>query len=140
MNSRKALLLVLAKTAQSDGQVVPSERDFLQEMCELMNQGSVDDVLEQAKSADLKELVDVLDNYADRFFVALRAYMMAQVDLHFDIQEEAFFNTLVASLSISAEDLQLIEQSNAGLLSDSSDEPNERVLELYRESSFCTSE
>ena len=137
MDSRKAILLVLAKTAQCDGQVAPSEQQFLQEMCELMNQGSIGDVLEQAKSADLLDLIGALDNYADRFFVALRAYMMAQVDQHFDVQEEAFFKSLVTSLSISSDDLQLIEQSESTLKSDSADEPNARIMELYRESSFC---
>ena len=42
-----------------------------------------------AKTKSLDELVAAVETYADRFFVALRAYFVAHADDDFDVKEQA---------------------------------------------------
>ncbi|MBM83078.1 MAG: hypothetical protein CMJ78_21160 [Planctomycetaceae bacterium] len=139
MDSREAVLLVIAKTALSDGNVDESEREFLAEMGAAFGNSDVDGMLETAKSSELQTLVASLDSYADRFFVALRAFMMAHVDFEFDAQEEAFFEKLVDSLEITDDDLKLIESTESAFGDEQEAASPDRIIELYQQSSFCVS-
>lgn len=136
MEPAEAILLILAKTAICDGQVAPSERNFLDEMIQLLGGDPADAILARARATTLAEIVPHLDRYADRFFVALRARMLARVDDHFDVREEAFFDKLVDQLELSDDDLDVIRQ----VADEEPDEPPERIRSLYCESSFFSSE
>ena len=134
METSEAILLILAKTALCDGHVAASEKDFLEEMSQLLNGKAADEILAKARTTTLTEIVPHLDRYADRFFVALRAHMLAHVDDNFDVREEEFFARLVEQLELSDDDLTVIRQ----IADEQLDQPPERIMSLYRESSFCT--
>ena len=140
MNSSEAVLLVIAKTALSDGQIDESEQEFLTELCDVLGaEFDADALLEKAKQSELETLVKAIESYPDRFFVALRAYMMAHIDFDFDAAEEAFFAKLIDSLEITDEDLRLIENTESAIGEVDESTPSDRIMELYQQSSFFVS-
>ena len=134
MGARKATLLVMAKMALSDGEVAQEERGFLQEM--LQPGETVDALLAEAKGRSMKELVAPIDRYADRFFVALRAYAMSTIDMELVAREEAAFERLVTELAIKPSDCELIKRVVAEAESEEPEAPDPRVEELFQASSF----
>lgn len=135
MSARKAAVLVMAKMALADGKLAEEERDML---APLLDGGdTLDALLEIAAKKKLDELVEPIDGYADRFFIALRARSMAAVDEQFDASEEAFYDRLVEKLGISADDRKIIEQHVASFDSLDPTPPDARVEELYKQSSFA---
>ena len=109
MNGKRIAALVMAKMALSDGEVTEEERGFLAPV--LPEGESIDQVLEEAKDHTLKDLIGRVDNYADRFFIAMRAAAMAHVDLEFDAAEEAALDRLMSAVNLSADDTALLEQT-----------------------------
>ena len=87
MSTKRTTALVMAKMALADGVITDEEKGFLQPV--LPPGENMDEVLTEAKGLTLKELISRVDNYADRFFIAMRAASMAYVDLEFDAREEA---------------------------------------------------
>jgi len=140
MKSSEAVLLVIAKTALSDGNIDETERAFLTELTAALGADfDVDALLDKAKDCELESLVETIESYPDRFFVALRAYMMAHIDFEFDATEEAFFAQLIDSLKISDQDLRLIESTESAMNEVDESVPSDRIMELYQQSSFCVS-
>jgi tellurite resistance protein len=137
MSARSATMTVLAKMALSDGTVTEEERLFLQQL--LPGGGSVDELLEEARRTPLAELVDEIDSYADRFFVALRAASVAAIDAEVDVREEALYDELVEELQIEFEDRALIARSVEALRATPPGPVEPRVEELFRRSSFFQS-
>ncbi|MEM9188354.1 MAG: hypothetical protein AAGF12_04225 [Myxococcota bacterium] len=135
MGARKATLLVMAKMALSDGVVAEEERSFLEPL--LQGDETVDKLLAEAKDKKLEELVGTIENYADRFFIALRAASMASIDADLDAREEALYEKLVAVLEIPQDDQAVIKRSVAALDAIEAPPPEPRVEQLYRESSFA---
>jgi uncharacterized tellurite resistance protein B-like protein len=135
MSARKAALLAMAKMALVDGTVSGEERGMLEP---LLGPGeSVDALIVEAKGKKLSDLVDQLDRYADRFFLALRAAAMARVDHQLDAREEALYAELVELLGIRPDDRALIERSVAALDSHEAPPLDPRIEQLYRQSSFA---
>lgn len=125
----------MAKMALVDGNVSDDERLMLQP---LLGPGeSIDNLLAEAKSAKLTDLVAKLDRYADRFFVALRAASMAAVDAHLDAREEALYAELVELCGITADDRALIERSVAALDAPNPPPLEPRLEQLFQQSSFA---
>jgi len=128
--------IILAKMALKDGVLDDNEQDFLQEMCDVLVKEPLEDVLEKARTEPLDGLLVHVESYPDRFFISMRAYMMAHADEHFDIQEEHFFDELITKLEITAEDLALIKRTGERLQLEDPGDPEPRLLELYNQSSF----
>lgn len=135
MNGKRIAALVMAKMALSDGQVTEEERGFLKPV--LPEGESVDEVLEEAKSHTLKDLIGRVDNYADRFFIAMRAAAMARVDLDLDAREEAALNRLMSAVNLNADDTALLEQTISDMDSAQPSPPSPRLAELFEQSSFA---
>ncbi len=136
MSSKESALTIMAKMALSDGEIAPEERAMLRDMVDA--DASVDQLLEKAKTQTLDEMIGQIDKYADRFFIALRAYAMAMADQVFDAREEALYKTLVDKLEITEDDRALIERSEKAASDNQNPEP--RVMELYEQSSFKAAE
>ena len=137
---KRTAALLLAKMAASDGVIEDSEREMLTELTGFgPNSGEMEQLLKEANQADTLNLVEMLDCYPDRFFIALRAYMMAHVDAHFDVTEEAFFKKLVVHMNITEADRGLIQDAVNNLYK-GNEEPDPRIMALYKESSFYISE
>lgn len=134
MGARRATLLVMAKMALSDGQVVQEERDFLEPMLEPGE--TLEALLSEASKSTLEQLVAPVERYADRFFIALRAYAMSTIDDDLDAREEAAFERLVSALGIKPDDRTLIERSVGASDSDEPEALDPRLEELYQASTF----
>jgi len=136
---KRTAALILARMASCDGVIASVEREFLAELTGYPPFGDyMDTLIAEAVDFPLEVLLDRLTNYADRFFIAMRAYMMANVDADFDVTEERFFKRLVHWLAITDEDRELIQATHRGLRDN--EEPHPRILELYEQSSFQTAE
>ncbi len=132
---KRTAALILARMAYCDGIIDPAERELLADLTGFPPYGDyMDTLLAEAQDFPLEVLVERLDNYADRFFIALRAYMMAQVDADFDVAEERFFKRLVNWLAITHEDRELIAETHRRIHRDP--EPDPRIRKLYEQSSF----
>lgn len=141
MDTRVPSLAVLAKMALMDGVVEPAERAFLEEVVSTSNvDTTVDQLFDLAATQTLEELIEKVDKYEDRFFIALRAYLVAHSDQHYDVEEEAFFNNLVEVLGINDDDRAHIEQAEKNLQLEEPPEPDPHILELYYNSSFFIAE
>lgn len=125
----------MARMALADGTVSEVERQFLLPL--LGPDDDLDALLELARQSSLAQLVEPVERYADRFFIALRAASMAHIDLELDAREEALYERLVTLLEISPEDREVIARSVASLSADEPETPEARVEELYALSSFA---
>jgi tellurite resistance protein len=135
MNGKQVAALVMAKMALSDGQITEEERGFLEPV---LPQGtSVDDVLTQAKGHTLKELIGQVENYADRFFIAMRAAAMAHIDMDFDSREEAALNRLLSAVDLNPGDTELLEKTLEDMEQAQPSAPSPRLAELFEQSSFA---
>ncbi len=135
MDARRAVALVMAKMALSDGTITPEERSFLSPM---VGEGEVlETLLTEARDVSVVDLAQRVERYADRFFVALRAATMAAIDDEIDAQEMRLYEELLEALAIRAEDQAVIQQSvqNLGALEPA--DPDPRIRELYEQSSFA---
>lgn len=135
MSARKAALLVMAKMALSDGTVAEEERDFMRPLLEAGD--DLDALLDEAKGKTVAQLIEPVDKYADRFFIALRAASMAAIDDHLDAREEALYERLVAALEISDKDRKVIQRTVAALSEIGVQPVESRIEELYHQSSFA---
>jgi uncharacterized membrane protein YebE (DUF533 family) len=141
MSHTDSALLVLAKLALADGKIDCSEEGFLADMItDSETYTDIQKLLEEASNKSLAEMVNRLEKYEDKFFVAMRAYLMAHVDLHLDLREEAMLNELVTLLEISDADQQLIKETEKNLKKDDPAQPSERIQLLYQASSFFQAE
>lgn len=136
MSTRRAAMLVMAKMALSDGTVSVEERMFLEP---LLGEGeSLESLLEEAKQRRLVELIEPIDSYADRFFIALRAASMAAIDAQLDSREEALYDRLITVLEITGDDQALIQESVDGLNAEEPPPVDPRIEELFQQSSFSS--
>lgn len=142
MNARKAALLLLGKMANVDGTVADEELQLLNELIaeeSAADEASFSDaqaLLEAARGHSLETLAGQVDAYADRFFIALRAYSMAHIDDDLDEKEQALFDDLVRHLAIDPADLGLIERCEQAARAESPPPPEPRLLELFNASTF----
>lgn len=134
MDAKTAALSIMAKMALCDGNVDDAERSMIADL--VGSDEGVDRILATAKEAKLEELVDALDAYPDRFYVALRAYFVAHADDDFDVKEQAFFATIVDMMKLEEADLELIRETEQAMRSDAAAEPAPRFQELFEQSSF----
>ena len=140
MESRKAALLIWAKMACSDGVILDEEKQFLLEMAYAVGiWDSVDDILNQAQATDLESLYDRIPKYEDRFFILLRAYMMARVDGCVDEEEEALFVSMEKRFEIKPEDGELVRRTAENMENPESEVMDPRIEEYYQASSFSES-
>jgi uncharacterized tellurite resistance protein B-like protein len=103
-----AFALCLARMADCDDVVSDEERALLDHMgASLDPSWSASSLLQVARTVTLRELVDSIDNPADRFFLAARAWAMANADGMLDPRERALFVELVEILGLSDEDQEL---------------------------------
>ena len=135
MDIQKATVLVMAHMALADGGISPEESDFLTPFLE--PGVSLEELLKEAQAHSLQELLEPIESYADRFFIALRAASMAHVDSQLDAQEEDLYERLVKLLEISPADQEVIARAVAAFLAEEAEEPEARVAELFAQSSFC---
>lgn len=94
------------------------------------------ELIEQARGVDLETLCQGVDQYEDRFFIAMRAYTMAYADDEFDKAEEEFFNRLIKIFKILPKDLRLIRETELMMRSAKPKPLDPRVEDLYTRSSF----
>ncbi|MGE0489871.1 MAG: hypothetical protein AB7S38_11755 [Vulcanimicrobiota bacterium] len=124
----------MAKMAMADGILAREEREFLAPM--LGGMEGLEEALKIARKTPLKDLVAPITNYADRFFIALRAASMAHIDTDFDAREEALYAELLELLGLEKPDMALIDQSVKELFDIEPKEPDPRIIELFSQSSF----
>lgn len=134
MSAKKTALLVMAKMALADGHLAGQEKDLLRPL--LDDPEALDELLQEAQIVPLEGLLTRVDRYADRFFIALRAASMAQIDGHLAESEQAFYDNLLEHLKLREEDVKLIETSLQQLESIDPVEPDPRIGELFEQSSF----
>lgn len=134
MNGKQVAALVMAKMALSDGEITEEERGFLAPV--LPAGTTVDEALAEAKNHTLKDLIGRVDNYADRFFIAMRAAAMAHIDMDFDAREEAALNRLLSAVNLNPEDTALLEQTLNDMDNAQPSAPSPRLTELFEQSSF----
>jgi len=134
---RRASLLVMAKMALADGQVTPEEKGMFSS---LAGAERVDALLDEARQGTLDELVGRVAKYEDRFFIALRSYMMAHVDGDFDVKEEKLYERLVEKLGVTDADRKLIRKTEAAQRAVRPTPPDPRIDALYEASSFFQAE
>ena len=135
MDEKTAALSIMAKMALCDGNVDAAERSMLADL--IGDDAKVDAVLTTARNTTLEDLVAELDSYADRFFVALRAYFVAHADDKFDVKEQKLFTRIVEQMKLKDEDLALIRKTEEAMRSDEGMAPDARFEELYQRSSFA---
>jgi uncharacterized tellurite resistance protein B-like protein len=138
---RLVALLILSKMALSDDQVQQQESQLLQDMLDLLfwdmdEKPNPTELIEQARGEDLETLCQGVDQYEDRFFIAMRAYTMAFADNEFDIAEEELFNRLIKIFQILPKDLRLIRETELMMRSAKPKPLDPRVEDLYKRSSF----
>ncbi|MEM7260422.1 MAG: hypothetical protein AAF488_00425 [Planctomycetota bacterium] len=134
MDERAAAVAVMAKMALMDGEIGELERKLLED---LLGTGPVvDEVLTYARGLPLDALIQRVERYEDRFFMAYRAFTVAAADHGFDIAELGLFNRLVRQLDIPDEDRRLILDTYGRLHASPPQDPDPRVMELYRASNF----
>ena len=136
--ARDAALLLMAKMAAVDGAIADEERESLAEMSQACGvDRAVDATLAAAAEASVEDLCARLDRYEDRFFVALRAYMLARSDTDFSSDERALYRDLVDRLGISELDQALIRRVESAARAITPRPVPRRVEELYARSSFA---
>ncbi|MDJ0841885.1 MAG: TerB family tellurite resistance protein, partial [Acidobacteriota bacterium] len=115
---KRIAALILARMAACDGKVDDAERELLADLTgHAPDDPALQAVFDEAQTADLAQLFAGLVRYADRFFVVLRAYMMAHVDARYDVAEESFYHQMLNTFEISEQDRELIRESQASLYS-----------------------
>ena len=130
MSAKRAICLIMAKMAMVDGDVVGAEKDFLQP---ILDHGEcVDLFMQEARESPLTEMVSSLSNYADKFYVALRAFSMSRVDDIVHPDEQKFYDELVRLLEIKPEDQELIVRT----VETPGGNPDPRIMEIFLESSL----
>ncbi len=132
--TRQALVMVMAKMALADDTVSPEEVVFLSSLLEPGE--NLEELLENARTRSMAELVQPIEGYPDRFFIALRAACVAGIDEDFDPREQSAFADLVAVLGITEADQELILQGVADL-GDPEATPHFRIEQLFAASSFA---
>ncbi len=115
---------------------------MLQEMLDLLfwdipDKPTPEEIVEQAKGAELESLCQSVELYEDKFFITLRAYTMAYADLEFDQAEEELFNNLIQLFKIQPKDLRLIRETELMMRSSRPKPLDPRVEDLYQKSSFA---
>ena len=131
---RRALVHIMAKMAMADGLIADEEKGVLEAMLE--GDETIDRVLSTAKDASFYDLIRPVDSYADRFFIALRAACLANIDDEFDGDEKSLFDILILELGINSADKQLILEGVESLRNPEA-EPNPRIDEIVASSSFA---
>lgn len=130
MSAKRAISLIMAKMAMVDGEIVVAEREFLRP---LLDHGEcLETFVQEASRVSLNEIVSNLTNYADKFYVALRASSMSHIDQSEHPTERALYMELLDLLELSCEDQELIERAvtNAG-------PPDPRIMEIFLQSSLA---
>lgn len=108
---RLVMARVLAKMALADGDVAAQEWDHLVAwLDEEVENFSRDLFLEEVSGTTLEQLVRHVKSYEDKFFIALRAYALANIDFEFHAREEALFRRLCRIFQIEEKDLGLIHE------------------------------
>jgi hypothetical protein len=135
VNTKRTVALVMAKMALADGVVTEEEKGFLQPV--IPPGEDLDEVLVEAKSVSLSDLISQVENYADRFFIAMRAASMAHVDLDLDAREEAALERLMSAVDLTEDDLQLLRETVDDMNNPTASPPGPRLAELFEQSSFA---
>lgn len=138
MKPTDTALLVVAQVAKADGRLDEAEREYLRKL--LDDTGSeltVDALLAVAGNRDLKELAGSVESYADRFAIALQAYLMAFVDWNLDASEKGLYDELVELLGIERGDLEIIAATEVKLRTPDGVPDHPRITELIGASSFA---
>lgn len=135
MDPKTQCLLVLAKMALQDDNFSIEERHTLEDMSGATGP-ELDGIIEEAKKAHFQELITGIKSYEDRFLIALRAYIMAHSDRHYDFAEEVHFEHLIQEFGITEEDKKLIERVEKAQRGVIPAQPEPRLMELHKGSSF----
>jgi len=125
--------MVLIKIAQADGKISPEEQILLQE---IGSQHSLPQLISQANAVNLDTLLSQLTLPADRFFVRLRAQLMAESDGIIDATEHAILDALLEHLPLPEHLEHLLDLALNQELDGDDTLPMEQVEALYIESSF----
>jgi hypothetical protein len=134
MSNKHNLVVILAKMALADGSVSEEEEFFLQQQA---GEPEIAGLLEEARGAELVDLVQGIERYPDKFFVAFRAASLALIDDNFDVAEQQLFERLAKLLQLEPADQSLIQETVDKLRVDPDLEPPLRVQELFAQSSFA---
>ena len=134
MNPRLAAARVMAKMALADGEVNADEHWLL---ANLVGEEVVGPLLSDVATVDLNDLLEPIERYADRFYIAFRAYLMAHADAVFDDTERVVYEALLEQLQITPTDRKLIEETGDAITARRTGSPAPRFRELYDESSFA---
>ena len=100
-----AFVLCLARMADSDGLITDEERVLLTRMAATLDPPwDVPKLVAFAAKTPLEELAQAIENPADRFFLAARAWAMANADGMLHEQERRLFVELTTALGLSPDD------------------------------------
>lgn len=131
-HTRRATVAIMARLALVDGNVSDEEFDLLSEW---VPKEDLPELFRSVADKPITDLVRGIESYQDRFFIALRAYIIAHEDLDFDESEKAFYQELIDIMQISDDDQLLIKNTALGR-----GEPDPRLETLYMDSSFYKEE
>jgi len=134
-NIKQIATSVLLKIALADGVLKEGELDLIEE---LSGGQAVDDLLKETRETDLDELLAQVNKPADRFFIRLRAQLMAESDGLVDEKEQEVLDKLVSKLSISPKLENLLADVLEHELEGTTNIEFIDVEKLYHQSSFAS--
>jgi len=132
---KQAATSILVKVAKADGKIDEHELNVLKEFT---GDESYHHAVEQAEKSDLASLASEISKAEDRFFIRLRAQLMAEADGVVDTAEQSILDQLVADLPLPKELESLlgdvIEQELEGTIN----VDLAKIEQLYHQSSFAS--
>lgn len=111
MTPHEAILTLLIRLAMRDGEPSPVEQAYLSNLADAWGLLDRLSALEAAAPTFKLDLIlQAVPHYPDRFWIALRAYLLNQSDDEYSTSDLLSVNELMIRLGIQTADRMLIEQ------------------------------
>ncbi len=136
LNSVKSVATcILVKIADADGEIDNEELERLEEFNDGKNAKELQHIGEKSS---FEELVAQISKPEDRFFIRLRAQMMAEADGVVDANEQKLLDELIIGLPLSKELESLLGDVLEEELEGTKKADMEKIEALYLNSSFAS--
>ena len=136
LNSVKSVATcILLKIAVADGEIDNEELELLEEFNDGKNAKELQHIGEKSS---FEELVAQISKPEDRFFIRLRAQMMAEADGVVDANEQKLLDELIIGLPLSKELESLLGDVLEEELEGTKKADMEKIEALYLNSSFAS--
>ena len=136
LNSEKSVATcILVKIAVADGEIDNEELELLEEFNDGKNAKELQHIGEKSS---FEELVAQISKPEDRFFIRLRAQMMAEADGVVDANEQKLLDELIIGLPLSKELESLLGDVLEEELEGTKKADMEKIEALYLNSSFAS--